>query len=170
MRAWYLVFSKPRQEQKALVNLQRQGYESYLPLMHNRRKRYGRYAHLIEPMFPRYLFIHLSDRTDNWGPIRSTTGVTSMVRFGDRAGRVPDDLVTILKLREGDKGYFEPQTRQLRKGDSVRICEGPMSGYEGIFHCHSGKQRVTLLLEITGRVTKVQIAPDHIELVSRSHP
>lgn len=168
MQAWYLVFSKPRGERVALTNLLRQGYQTYLPLIRNRRKRYGRYAHVIEPMFPRYLFIYLNDQTDDWGPIRSTTGVTSMVRFGDRAGRVPDDLVMALKLREAEKGYFEPQTRTLRQGDSVRICEGPMSGYEGIFHCNSGKQRVILLLEIAGRSAKVQIDSDHIQWVPRS--
>lgn len=170
VKAWYLVFSKPRQERIALANLQRQGYQAYLPLIGNRRKRYGRYRHLIEPMFPRYLFIYLSDRTDNWGPIRSTIGVFKLVRFGERAGRVPDDLVTTLKARESHEGYFEPQLPQLRAGDSVRICEGPMSGYEALFHCRSGKQRVTLLLEIAGRLAKVQIDSDSIELVSGSRP
>jgi transcriptional antiterminator RfaH len=165
MQAWYLVFSKPRQERIALANLQRQGYQSYLPFIRNRRKRYGRYRHVIEPMFPRYLFIYLNDQTDDWGPIRSTVGVTNMVRFGDRAGIVPDDLVVTLIAREGDRGYFEPELPPLRAGDAVRICEGPMSGYEGIFHCRSGKQRVTLLLEIAGRLAKVQIDPDSIELV-----
>lgn len=168
MLAWYLLFSKPRQERIALANLQRQGYPSYLPLIRNRRKRYGRYSHVIEPMFPRYLFIHLNDETDDWGPIRSTIGVVKLVRFGDRAGRVPDDLVATLQAREGDKGYFEPVLPQLRAGDSVRICEGPMSGYEGIFHCRSGRQRVILLLEIAGRLAKVQIDPDHLELVHQS--
>lgn len=167
MQAWYLVFSKPRQERVALANLQRQGYQSYLPFIRNRRKRYGRYRHVIEPMFPRYLFICLSDQTDNWGPIRSTMGVVNLVRFGDRAGRVPDDLVITLMAREDEWGYFEPPSPRIRAGDSVRICEGPMSGYEGIFHCHSGKQRVILLLQIVGQLAKVQIDSDHIELVSQ---
>lgn len=86
-----------------------------------------------------------------------------MVRFGDRAGRVPDGLVTTLMAREGDRGYFEPELPPLRAGDVVRICEGPMTGYEAIFHFRSGKQRVTLLLEIAGRLAKVQIDSDHIE-------
>lgn len=119
---------------------------------------------------PHYLFIYLSDRTDNWGPIRSTIGVVKLVRFGERAGRVPDDLVTTLRVRETDAGYFEPELPQLRPGDSVRICEGPMGGYEALFHCRSGKQRVTLLLEIAGRLAKVQVDSDHIELVSRLQP
>ena len=72
MLAWYLLYSKPRQEGVAVENLKRQGYETYLPLVRTRRRRQGQYVSLVEPMFPRYLFIHLSDQTDNWGPIRST--------------------------------------------------------------------------------------------------
>ena len=30
---WYVVHTKPRQEQRALVNLMQQGYECYLPLV-----------------------------------------------------------------------------------------------------------------------------------------
>ena len=131
--------------------------------MRNRRRHRGRYLHLIEPMFPRYLFIHLSDLTDNWGPIRSTLGVTNFVRFGEQPGRVPDGLVTALKVREGAKGYIESETPEMRAGDRVRICEGPMAGYEGLFHCKTSKERVILLLEIAGQLARVQIDAGHIE-------
>ena len=30
---WYLIHTKPRQELRALENLERQGYECYLPLL-----------------------------------------------------------------------------------------------------------------------------------------
>jgi len=32
-RAWYLLYTKPRQEQRAVENLKRQGYIAYLPLI-----------------------------------------------------------------------------------------------------------------------------------------
>lgn len=33
MRHWHVVFTRPRQERRALMQLQRQGYEAWLPLM-----------------------------------------------------------------------------------------------------------------------------------------
>ncbi len=89
MRAWYLVYSKPQQERVALENLERQGFTAYLPLVRARRRRQTRVVHVIEPMFPRYLFVNLSDLTDDWGPIRSTIGVSNLVRFGNEAARAP---------------------------------------------------------------------------------
>ena len=41
-RSWYLVVSKPQSEFKAQENLLRQGYETYLPLVQNTRRRNGK--------------------------------------------------------------------------------------------------------------------------------
>ena len=163
MKAWYLVYSKPRQERVALDNLSRQGYQTFLPLIRLRRKRQRRYVWVTEPMFPRYLFINLSDESDNWGPIRSTIGVAGLVRFGGRPAKVPDDLVSALQSNEA--GVWEMPTPDLKSGDRVRICEGPMAGYEGIFQSRSGKERVTLLLGVVSQAARVEVALDHIEPV-----
>ncbi len=165
MQAWYLIYSKPRQEPVALDNLQRQGYEAYLPLIRNRRRRKGQYLALVEPMFPRYLFIHLSDQTDNWGPIRSTLGVANLVRFGDMPARIPDDLVELLRRREDASGVQDLPPPEFRTGDRVRVAEGALAGYEGIFQASSGNERVVILLDVVGQSTRVQLPTGHIEPV-----
>ena len=166
MLAWYLVYSKPQQERLALENLERQGYDAYLPLIRNRRRRGGRYVAMIEPMFPRYLFLHLSDETDNWGPIRSTIGVSKLVRFGDIPARVPDDLIGALKGREDDSGVHDLPPPDFKAGDRIRIVEGPMAGYEGIFRAKTSQERVVVLLEIVGQSARVQLDAGHIEPAS----
>lgn len=163
MHAWYLVYTKPQQERLALENLERQGYESYLPLVRVRRRRQGRYVKLVEPMFPRYLFMHLSDESDNWGPIRSTIGVSNLVRFGALPARVPDDLIRALRAREDDQGLQKIEPKELRPGDRVRIVEGVMAGYEAIFEAGTGRERVSLLLEIANTTARVQVSSHDIE-------
>ncbi len=163
MRAWYLVFTKPRQERKALENLERQRYEAWLPLMCVRRRRTGRLAERVEPMFPRYLFIRLDDEHDDWGPVRSTLGVANMVRFSGRAARVPDDLVEAIRARCDGQGVWRVPERELRAGDPVRIEEGPFAGYEAIFKASTSRERVVVLLTIAGRETPVNIGRAEIE-------
>lgn len=167
MQAWYLVYSKPRQEHVALENLLRQGYSGYLPLLRERRRRQGRLRTVDGPMFPRYLFVRLSDETDDWGPIRSTIGVVSLVRFGGRAARVPDDLIAVLYAAENGQGVYEPPVPALRPGDAVRIVDGVMAGYEAIFQARSGHERVLLLLEIAGKSARIEVDADHVEPASR---
>ena len=167
MRAWYLIYSKPQQERVALDNLERQGYLSYLPLIRNRRRRKSRFVAIIEPMFPRYLFVHLSDETDNWGPIRSTIGVANLVRFGMQAARVPDNLIELMHQRD-EEGVQTLVTPEIKPGDQVRIVEGVMAGYEAIFQARTGKERVVLLLQLAeDRTARIQVSAHDIEPASR---
>jgi len=163
MDAWYLVYSKSQQERIALENLERQGYRSYLPMIRNRRRRKGRFTAVVEPMFPRYLFVYLSDETDNWGPIRSTIGVANLVRFGMRAARVPDSLILTMQSREKDGVHtFDPP--EFKSGDRVRIVEGLMAGYEAIFQAKTGKERVLLLLQLAeDKTARIHVSGDDIE-------
>ena len=86
MKAWYLIQSKPRQESIAQENLQRQGYDTYLPMAYLRRRQRGRFTTNTGPMFPRYLFIHLCSENDDWRPLRSTVGVSKSRLFWSDAG------------------------------------------------------------------------------------
>lgn len=165
MKSWYLIQTKTRQERLARENLERQGYETYLPFAEMRRRRRGRTVRVVDPMFPRYLFIHLSDETDDWRPIRSTLGVTTLVRFGQVPARVPDSLIASLHGRENEQGIQVLSAPDFQSGQKVRIAEGPMEGYEGIFQSCTARERVTVLLKIAEKTVSVQLSPDKIEVL-----
>lgn len=163
-KAWYLVYTKPRQEEVALTNLVRQGYGAYLPRVRQTRRRQGRRIEVVEPLFPRYLFIHLDAGTDNWGPIRSTVGVASLVRFGQEPARVPDALVGFLKEREGEAGLHDwAAPGEIITGDRVRVAEGVFEGYEGILLARSSRERVLVLLDVLGKQVRAQVSPTQLE-------
>lgn len=163
MRQWYLVYSRPRRERVAIQNLERQGYESYLPLIQRHRRRQGRRIIQIEPMFPRYLFIHLDAETDNWSPIRSTKGVSTLVKFGLQPAVVPHHLVEGLKSRDNKDGIQKLLPGDFKPGHRVRIGEGPLMGYEGIFLAKSSQERVTILLNIVNKYRRVSANPAQLE-------
>ncbi len=162
-KRWYLVYCKPRQEGVAKRNLERQGFEIYLPVARQRRRRLGRPKMVIEPMFPRYLFIRLDSQNDDWGPIRSTLGVTALVRFGQFPTVVPDDLIHDLRQRDDEEGIQQLPEYSYRPGESLRIADGVMAGFEGIYLARSAKDRVLVLLEILGQQARVELAQDTIE-------
>jgi transcriptional antiterminator RfaH len=166
-KSWYLVYAKARQESVAIANLERQGYTAYLPLMHQARRRLGRRVSIIAPMFPRYLFIHLDSETDNWGPIRSTLGVVSIVRFGQRPAKVPEALVQLLRSHEDPQGIQITTPDDLKPGTRVRVTDGSFTGYEGIFEAKSSRQRVVVLLDIMGRITRTSLEAGVIEPAGR---
>lgn len=156
-KKWYLVYSKPRQEPVAQANLVRQGYQTYLPLVRTPRRRLGRRSIRIEPMFPRYLFIRLDKVTDNWAPIRSTLGVSSLVRFGTEPAPVPENLIEALQKRDDASGVQDIPLHEFEPGQPVRIEEGPFAGYEGILLARTSRERVVVLLDIVGKSARAKI-------------
>lgn len=165
-KRWYLVYAKPRQERVARTNLERQGYAVYLPLARQARRRGGRMLPTIAPLFPRYLFVHLDRKMDNWAPIRSTVGVVSLIRFGQQPAPVPDDLIEFLRTREDPEGLHAVAASEYKAGARVRITAGGLAGYEGIFVASSSRQRVLVLLDILGKQTRAVIEAGAIEPAS----
>ncbi len=161
-RAWYLVYTKPRQEAVAELNLLRQEYEVYFPRVELRKRLRHEYKTVVEPLFSRYLFIALNQETDNWGPIRSTIGVSDLVRFGGVPARVPDALIHLLKEQTQQHGYDKILMPEFKAGEKVRILEGALAGYEAIFEAKTSQQRVKVLLDIVGQKTRVMLSADAI--------
>ena len=153
--SWYLVHTKPRQEDIALANLERQGYECYLPQMRIERVRRRKAEVATEPMFPRYLFIRLdsSDQGKSWSPIRSTLGVSQLVHFGARAAKVDDSLVDLLRQRE----RALPTEAMFHSGDSVVIADGPFAGIKAIYQTTEAERRAFILLEILAKPVSMHI-------------
>ncbi len=162
---WYAVYTKPNGESIAEVNLERQGFVVYLPRLKQARRRRGRWVGVVEPLFPRYLFVRLEMQRDNIAPIRSTKGVTGLVRFGLEPAPVPEGFVESLQAAaDEDTGCQVIDCTMFKKGDEVRILNGPFAGYNAVFQSANGEERVIILLNLMGRenavtVSRHQIAP-----------
>ncbi len=156
---WYLIHTKPRQEKCALDNLQRQGYQCYLPTLPSEKLRQGLLTVADEPLFPRYLFIKLGhgDSAKSWSPIRSTKGVSRLVSFGGEPARVDDGLIELLRSQEA-LVQAEP-ARLFAQGERVRLMEAPFAGVEGIYQMPDGERRVMVLIEVMSRPVTVRVLP-----------
>ena len=86
---WHVVHTKPRAEARALENLERQGFEVFLPMITLQKVRRAKLANITEPMFSRYLFLRPTPGMQDLSVVRSTLGVSQLVRFGQVAAKVP---------------------------------------------------------------------------------
>jgi transcriptional antiterminator RfaH len=142
---WYLVQCKPRDDDRALEHLGRQGFECYRPMYERERVRSGRRCRAPAALFPGYIFIRLDRIHDNWLPICSTRGVARIVRFAGSPLPVADEIIEEIRRRVAGKSIREPY---LKSGERVVITEGSFSGIEAIFMTSDGDERVILLLNI----------------------
>jgi transcriptional antiterminator RfaH len=158
MKHWYAVHSKPRQEATAELNLQRQGYTTYLPRIRVRKLRRCNWVKAVEPLFPRYLFMQLDPAVDNIAPVRSTRGAVGLVRIGNDLRPVPDDVIAYLRQAEDNTDqlrlvYDWPH----RVGDRVEILQGPFAGLTGVYQMQLAENRAVLLIELLGRRNEVRV-------------
>lgn len=162
---WYLVHTKPRQESCALENLQRQGYQCYLPTLASEKIRRGALTVKDEPLFPRYLFIRLGcdESAQSWAPIRSTKGVSRLVSFGTEPAKVSDSLVEALRAQAAS--YHAEPERLFKPGERVCLTEAPFAGIEGICQMAEGERRVMVLIELLSKQVRVQVAPTGLRKV-----
>ena len=89
MKKWYLIYTKPNQEKIAKLNLENQSLETYLPILV-----------IVDPakravinskvMFPRYIFSRFDIEQQDYSFIRSTSGVSQIIRFGNKLAEVPN--------------------------------------------------------------------------------
>jgi transcriptional antiterminator RfaH len=92
---WLLLYTKPRAEAWADINLRKQGYETLLPLVRSRAS--------FAPLFPRYLFVGHEEQQATRA-LRSTHGILYVVHCGDRPARVPRDVIAEVRSRMDARG------------------------------------------------------------------
>ena len=160
---WYAVCCKPRQETVAEENLLRQGYHVYLPRIRNTHRRRGQWVDTVEPLFPRYLFIRLDPNMRSTAPVRSTRGVSGLVRQGGLPAVVPEQVIeAIMQRAEADTGLHRNDRPLFSAGEPIRLVEGPLAGMEGVFSEEDGEKRVIVLLELLGKANKMRVKRDWV--------
>lgn len=154
---WYVVHTKPRQESRALLNLERQGYECFLPTIAKKKVGQTALELVTEPLFSRYLFISLDTdiNSKSWSPIRSTLGVSKLVTFGSEPAKVHRHLIAQLKDHEANLST-NPQS-PFQTGDLVTIRDGAFAGIEAVYQMDDGEARAMVLIQLLHRPTRMAI-------------
>lgn len=155
---WYVIHTKPRQEQRALDNLQQQGYSCFLPLLARQKLCRGALTVVPEPLFARYLFIQLEagQMGQSWAPIRSTKGVSRLVTFGTEPAKVSDELIDTLRAHSSAPGPVQPL---FAPGERVQIKDGPFAGLDAIYQLDDGERRAMVLIELLHKPSRITLAP-----------
>lgn len=163
VKEWFTVQTKPRQEPVAELNLQRQDYHCYLPRILLRKRKRDKWTRVVEPLFPRYLFIHVDTKEHSLAPVRSTLGVVGLVRFGQLLRPVPNSVIDYIRQAENPETHLQQADAWPHQpGDAVQILDGPFAGLSGILQAANREERALLLIELLGRQTTVGVHMDAI--------
>ncbi len=154
--AWYVVESHPSREDFVRDRMEELGRDVFLPLVSERKP--GRRTSTLGPLFPGYLFASLSETEGDLPRVRWMHGVRRILGNGERPAPVENEVVETIRARADRKGKVNLGIG-LRRGDRVRILEGPLAGLIGVI-AHPAtrpEHRVWVLLELFKRATRVEL-------------
>lgn len=160
---WFLAYTKPKLESVAKFNLAQQGFDVFLPLFKKFSKTSEGPVALFEPMFPRYILFRPVRVEQSISVVRNTKGVSNIVRFGFEPALLSDEIVCKIRqmVEDRERATIE-DLNQLKIGQAVRLKHTALGSIEGLVH-NVSRKRVSVLLEILGRPTVVQVEHHQVD-------
>ena len=160
-KQWYVVYSKPHKEEYAQFHLRSKGLEVFFPklLLPESTKKRRR----VIPLFPNYLFVRLHISSNEYHYAIWSAGVSRIVSFNGSPASIDETIIRFLMLQTDHEGIIAARSN-LKVGQEVRICGGPLAGLIGIIrNPPDAKGRVTLLLNLFKRHVEAEARLEHLE-------
>lgn len=153
---WYVVQTKPQQEERAESNLNAWRIQTFLPKIRQRREHPfgGAPIYQVKPLFTRYLFARFKAH-ELLHKVSYTRGVHNVVNFSGWPISVDDEVIELLRQQSDADGCVRIG-QDLKAGDKVMISNGPFRNFVGIFQGTSKERdRVSILLTAVNSQSRV---------------
>jgi transcriptional antiterminator RfaH len=108
------------------------------------------------------MFITFDRAEFKWRSINNTYGVTRLITFNSTLKSIPTTFINNLKMRYDLAGKLLP-VKKLKKGDQVKISNGPFTNFVATIETYETEQRIWILMELMGRKTKIQTSLDALQ-------
>lgn len=173
---WTLVHTGAKQEFAAVGDLKRAGYAAYCPVI-TRWVRIGRKRTIRHiPLFPRYVFVGLKEgatkslNSCTWGrPLALDNGKVTMISGSlvyalsemQEAGIYDEAKAKAISEAERTR-IAKKASAHFSEGDTVTITSDAWEGFNAQVVHAGDDERVTLLINLFGRASKVHVRLDQI--------
>ena len=162
LKEWYLLQFKPNSHRIAESNLNRQGFETFLPLQKITKRRSSSFVNYFTPLFPGYMFVSFDINSPLMQKIKSTIGVSRLVLFEGKAKPIPIELLESIKLQcESRKeiGNFH----KFKSGSKIKLKSGPFTSFVARIEKIDADSRIHLLFDFMGRSTLLKVPAHEVE-------
>lgn len=144
---WYVIQTKPKQEDRAYQNLSVGGIETFVPKIVNstKNKFSGRAKHQLNPLFPQYIFARFKAK-EKLQQVRFTRGVHKIVSFGESPCPIDEDIIKLIKARSKENDLIDLEEK-FEQGETVVMTKPYLQNFVGVFENKlNHNDRVSILL------------------------
>lgn len=145
---WFAIQSRTGIEAVTASHLRTTEIETLLPLIRKPIRHATRTTRMLpRPLFPGYFFARFCPAT-SLRAVAYSWGVLRVLGAGDRPLPVEETVIDGIRTRMDDGGFVTLEERPFHAGDNVRIAEGPLAGWSGVFdRALNDSQRVVILID-----------------------
>lgn len=164
---WYAIYTRPRAEKKVYEQLERYGYQAYLPLKKEFRQWKDRLKKVEVPLFNSYVFVKLNSKEYFQIP-KLINGFVRFVTIGGQKVRVREDEINAIKqLLDYNSELIDVSNEDFKLNDSVEIKQGKLKGYKGKLVEIRGKTRIAIRVETISTYILVEISRREVKKVNK---
>ena len=145
-KKWCIAQIKPNSYRSAIQNLERQGFEAFLPKMEITQRKENKFVVKNAYVFPGYMFVCFDPHSITWSKINSTYGVSKILTSNKKPSEISSDFILALKNRY-EINSNPMQKEKLHKGDSIKFYAGPFVDLIAKVESVDKNNRIWVLLE-----------------------
>ncbi len=162
---WHAVHVRSRHEFQVFERLTMKGIEAFLPTFERLRKWKDRKKLIAFPLFPGYLFVHITKRAEEKLSVLKISGVVRLLcTVPGEPDPIPDEQIISLQKLVENKEALDPYP-YLDEGVRVRIKRGPLSGVEGILVEKLDKHILVLSVDVLRQGVALTIDASDVEKI-----
>lgn len=173
---WYILKVQSNRERSIADALQRkmamEGLDHYfdqaiVPTEKVTEFKGGKKRVVERKLYPGYIVVHMHINEDTWFAVRETSGIGDFTgAAGTPTPMLPHEVARIVR-KEEEVTTEEPKLDiKFSPGDRVKIKEGNFENFEGeVSSVDEASGRVTVMINIFGRSTPVELEYWHLEAV-----
>ena len=155
-KIWCVAQIKTNSNKSAIQNLERQGFETFVPKMEKTQRQENKFLVKNVYVFPGYIFVCFDPHIITWTKINSTYGVSRILTFSNKPAEISSDLILELKNRY-EINSNPTQNKKLQKGDSIKFHMGPFADLIAKVESVDEKNRIWILLEAMGGYQRLKL-------------
>lgn len=145
-KKWFVMQTKPRNEQFVFRQVEMKGIETFLPLIEKIRIWSDRKKKIYIPLFSGYVFVHATE-SERISAITNTSGALRYVFYDRQPAIVKDAEIDLIKQAMIEPEKISIEDKKIKKGDLILITHGLFKGMKGYISEFRGNYKLTVNLD-----------------------
>ena len=150
------------------MRLNEENIDFFLPITKSLRVWNDRKKYISVPLFPSYIFVHLSNKTQYYSAL-DIDGVLQYVRLGKEIARVSDKIIRDIRLMMNCSEQVSVYEDHFLPGQQLLVTEGPLTGLSCEVVSHNGVPNLLVRVNLLKRNLLVKLPATSLMPIGNSH-